>query len=64
MAGLARLDGVLAEHAGRIYLAKDARAPRDIIERGYPDMEAFRQLRRTIDPQRKIRSALSERLGL
>jgi FAD/FMN-containing dehydrogenase len=64
MTGLAKLDAVLAEHAGRIYLAKDARAPRNIIEQGYPELEAFRQLRRRIDPGRKIRSALSERLGL
>jgi FAD/FMN-containing dehydrogenase len=62
--GLARLDAVVAEHNGRIYLAKDARAPRDLIEQGYPDIDAFRKLRATIDPERKFRSALSERLGL
>jgi decaprenylphospho-beta-D-ribofuranose 2-oxidase len=64
MDGLTRLDAVLSEHAGRIYLAKDARAPRNLIERGYPDIERFRELRRKIDPNRKIRSVLSERLGL
>jgi decaprenylphospho-beta-D-ribofuranose 2-oxidase len=64
MDGLAKFDAVLAEHDGRIYLAKDARAPREVIERGYPDIDAFRELRRKIDPARKLRSALSERLGL
>ena len=61
---LARLDAILAEHKGRVYLAKDARAPRQLVEQGYPEIEAFRQLRRTIDPDRKFRSLLSERLGL
>jgi hypothetical protein len=61
---LARLDAIVAERKGRIYLAKDARAPRDLIEQGYPDIGAFRKLRATIDPGRKFRSALSERLGL
>jgi len=64
MNGLAKLDAVLDEHGGRIYLAKDARAPRAVIERGYPEIESFRELRRKIDPERKFRSALSERLGL
>jgi decaprenylphospho-beta-D-ribofuranose 2-oxidase len=61
---LAKLDAVLAEHGGRVYLAKDARAPRNVIEQGYPEIDAFRELRRTIDPNRKIRSVLSERLDL
>jgi hypothetical protein len=64
MKALAKLDAVIAEHGGRIYLAKDARAPKELIERGYAEIGAFRELRRKIDPQRKIRSALSERLGL
>jgi FAD/FMN-containing dehydrogenase len=62
--GLTKLDAVVAEHNGRIYLAKDARAPQELIERGYPEIDAFRELRRSIDPDRKIRSCLSDRLGL
>jgi decaprenylphospho-beta-D-ribofuranose 2-oxidase len=64
MTSMAKLDAIVAEHRGRIYLAKDSRTPRAIIEQGYPEIEAFRQLRRTIDPEQKFRSALSERLGL
>ena len=64
MDGLKKLDAVLAEYRGRIYLAKDARAPRELVEQGYPDIEAFRKLRRTIDPDRRFRSALSDRLDL
>src|SRR5205085_2596041 len=48
MSWLAKLDAVVAEHRGRIYLAKDARAPRELIEQGYPEIEALRALRRTI----------------
>jgi FAD/FMN-containing dehydrogenase len=61
---LAKLDAIVSEHGGRIYLAKDARIPRALFERGYPELEAFRALRRRIDPDRKIRSIQSERLGL
>jgi decaprenylphospho-beta-D-ribofuranose 2-oxidase len=64
MNALAKLDAVVAEHGGRIYLAKDARAPQKMIEQGYPEIDAFRELRRKIDPMRKIRSVLSERLDL
>ena len=62
--GVARLDDVIAAHGGRTYLAKDARTPREVFERGYPDVEDFRRLRRTIDPERRFRSVQSERLGL
>jgi len=63
-ATLAVLDSIVAQAGGRIYLAKDARAPRAIIEQGYPEIDAFRTLRRKLDPERRLRSALSERLGL
>jgi FAD/FMN-containing dehydrogenase len=64
MIGLSKLDAIVAEHKGRIYLAKDARAPKALIEQGYPDIENFRKLRSKIDPYRKFRSVLSERLAL
>jgi decaprenylphospho-beta-D-ribofuranose 2-oxidase len=64
MGNLAKLDAVVAEHKGRIYLAKDARAPRELIEAGYSEITAFRELRKKIDPNRRFRSLLSERLGL
>ena len=49
---------------GRLYLAKDACQTRDTLEAGYPDLARFRALRASIDPQRRIRSRLSERLAL
>jgi hypothetical protein len=52
-----RLDAVVREAKGRIYLAKDARMPRDLFEAGYPRLTEFLQFR---DPG--ISSGLSRRL--
>jgi FAD/FMN-containing dehydrogenase len=52
-----RLDAIVREAGGRIYLAKDARMPRDLFEAGYPRLAEFLQYR---DPG--ISSALSRRL--
>ncbi|MGZ4995161.1 MAG: FAD-binding protein [Methylobacter sp.] len=52
-----RLDAIVREAGGRIYLAKDARMPRDLFERGYPKLHEFLAYR---DPG--ISSALSRRL--
>ena len=53
----ARLDKIIAEAKGRIYLAKDACMPRDLFESGYPKYAEFKSYR---DPG--ISSALSRRL--
>lgn len=52
-----RLDAIVREARGRIYLAKDARMPRDLFEAGYPRLSEFIQYR---DPG--ISSAMSRRL--
>jgi FAD/FMN-containing dehydrogenase len=52
-----RLDAIVREAGGRIYLAKDARMPRDLFEAGYPRLAEFLQYR---DPG--ISSAMSRRL--
>lgn len=52
-----RLDAIVREAGGRIYLAKDARMPRDLFEAGYPRLADFLQYR---DPG--LSSALSRRL--
>jgi FAD/FMN-containing dehydrogenase len=64
LALLDRLDAVVADCGGRLYLAKDARASAGLIERCYPDIDRFRHVRATVDPRHKFRSALSERIGL
>lgn len=52
-----RLDSIVREAGGRIYMAKDARMPRDLFEAGYPRLPEFLNYR---DPG--ISSGLSRRL--
>lgn len=52
-----RLDAIVREAGGRIYLAKDARMPRELFEAGYPHLTEFIKYR---DPG--ISSGLSRRL--
>ena len=52
-----RLNAIVREAGGRIYLAKDACMPRELFEAGYPRLSEFMQYR---DPG--ISSALSRRL--
>jgi FAD/FMN-containing dehydrogenase len=51
------LDAIVREAGGRLYLAKDARMPRDLFESGYPQLQDFLGYR---DPG--ISSAMSRRL--
>lgn len=52
-----RLDSIVREAKGHLYLAKDARMPPDLFEAGYPRLTEFTKFR---DPG--ISSALSRRL--
>ncbi len=52
-----RLDAIVREAEGRLYLAKDARMPRGLFEAGYPRLSEFMKYR---DPG--ISSGLSRRL--
>ncbi|KQP66177.1 FAD-binding oxidoreductase [Methylobacterium sp. Leaf112] len=59
------LDAIVRAAGGRLYLAKDARQSRDTFEAGYGAAATrFRALRREIDADGRIASALSRRLGL
>jgi FAD/FMN-containing dehydrogenase len=59
----AHLDAIVADHGGRLYLAKDARMPADMLEL-YPGLERFRAVRAAVDPAGRFQSLLSRRLGL
>jgi FAD/FMN-containing dehydrogenase len=52
-----KLDAIVREAGGRLYMAKDARMPRDLFEAGYPRLSEFVKHRDT-----GIRSAMSRRL--
>ncbi|WNJ16228.1 FAD-binding oxidoreductase [Pontibacter sp. G13] len=57
-------DECVIRYGGRVYLAKDARMKPEAFEAMYPELDAFKKILRTVNPQGKIRSKLSERLNL
>lgn len=56
-------DLVLAE-GGRIYLTKDSLLHPEQFRAAYPEWEAFLQIKASVDPHYRLRSDLSQRLGL
>jgi FAD/FMN-containing dehydrogenase len=61
---LDELDAVVADHGGRLYLAKDARMGAGFFQKSYPRLDEFRALRARLDPGGKFWSVQSRRLGL
>jgi decaprenylphospho-beta-D-ribofuranose 2-oxidase len=63
-AALDRADRRVAESGGRVYLAKDARLDRSLLTAMYPALDAWREIRATVDPHGVFRSDLARRLHL
>ena len=61
---LDRLDDLVAEAGGRVYLAKDARLKPQHFEAMYPLAGTFAAVRRRVDPEGQITSDLDRRLGI
>jgi len=61
---LDRLDAIVREHGGRIYLAKDARTSPAMIACGYPRLAAFQAVRRRHGLADRFCSLQSRRLEL
>jgi decaprenylphospho-beta-D-ribofuranose 2-oxidase len=61
---LDEIDKIVVAAGGRIYLAKDARQSAETFAAGYPNLDEFRRIRRTIGADRRIVSRLSKRLGI
>jgi decaprenylphospho-beta-D-ribofuranose 2-oxidase len=59
---LDEIDRLVVAAGGRLYLAKDARQSRATFEAGYPALQRFNAIRKSLDPAGHIRSKLSQRL--
>jgi len=58
------LDAIVADHGGRLYLAKDARMQAAMLHRGYAGLERFQAFRQRSSAANRFTSHLAERLEL
>lgn len=61
---LKRLDKLVLDAGGRLYLTKDATMSKEMFQAGYPNWQKFVELRRAIGADKVFSSLQSERLGL
>lgn len=61
---LDRLDRLVVEGGGRLYLAKDARQHPQTFEASYPNLSVFREQRRAIGAEGRLASMLSRRIAI
>nr|MBL0687649.1 FAD-binding protein [Sulfurospirillum sp.] len=61
---LDRLDEIVVKHKGRIYLTKDVRVKKETFEKGYPQIETFREFRKQNKMDTKFQSNQSKRVGI
>ncbi|WP_428246382.1 FAD-binding protein [Ferrovibrio sp.] len=64
LALLNELDAIVADHGGRLYLAKDARMTAAMLRKGYAGLERFQALRHRSGAASRFTSRLAERLEL
>jgi decaprenylphospho-beta-D-ribofuranose 2-oxidase len=60
---LDRFDQRVAEVGGRIYLSKDSRVDPEFLPKMYPRLPEWQAVRERLDPERRLNSDLSRRLG-
>ena len=61
---LDRLDQIVLKHKGRIYLSKDVRVSKDVFEKGYPQINKFREIRKKYKLNEVLSSLQSIRVGI
>ncbi|HXV31406.1 MAG TPA: oxidoreductase, partial [Sinorhizobium sp.] len=61
---LDRLDRLVVDGGGRLYLAKDARQRPETFEASYPNLPMFREHRRAIGAEGRLASMLSKRIAI
>ncbi len=64
LALLDRLDAIVLAHAGRVYLAKDARLSAASVQAMYPRLSEWQAIRRELDPDGLFVSSLGQRLEM
>jgi decaprenylphospho-beta-D-ribofuranose 2-oxidase len=61
---LDRLDAIVLEHGGRVYLAKDARLKPATFRQMYPRLDQWRAVKKQVDPDNRFDSDLARRLKM
>jgi len=61
---LDKLDKIVLKYKGRIYLAKDVRVSKEVFEKGYPEIDTFRELREKYKMNKKFNSLQSKRVEI
>jgi len=61
---LDQLDQIVLKYQGRIYLTKDVRVSKDTFEKGYPNIDKFRNLREQYNMDKIFQSIQSKRVGI
>ncbi|MDF2859442.1 MAG: FAD-linked oxidase, partial [Neobacillus sp.] len=58
------LDELVANHGGRVYLAKDSTLSINDFEVMYPKIKKFKEIKNKVDPNQLFASSMSRRLGI
>jgi decaprenylphospho-beta-D-ribofuranose 2-oxidase len=58
------LDKIVLKHKGRIYLSKDVRVSKEVFEKGYPQINKFREIRKKYKLNEVFSSVQSKRVGI
>ncbi len=61
---LDKLDEIVLQYDGRIYLTKDVRVKKKIFEQNYPKIDRFRELRKKYKMDKKFNSLQSKRVKI
>ena len=61
---LNKLDEIVLKHKGRIYLSKDVRVSKEVFEKGYPQINKFREIRKKYKLNEVFSSLQSKRVGI
>lgn len=61
---LDKLDQIVLQHGGRVYLAKDARLSAESFRAMYPHYAEWLKVKNSVDPENRFSSSLSRRLEI